>query len=297
MGDAARAAGPHLRDPLTFTREEWQQARRAGLDPKVIKAVFRKAWEASDNRASFEQALKERGFGLAKGDRRGFVAIDYRGEVYSLSRYAAVKASDLKARLGDPDQLRTLEEVKDGIARGMTRKLEEYIREVERDAKRRFATVAFRKTEIVARHQDERAKLWAAHEQRWLAETKARAQRLPRGFSGIWQRITGRYAKVKAQNEQETLQAWQRDRAEKDGLIFRQLEERQGLQRDLKAQRAMAQGDLLRLRKDIAHYQSLGRDDREHERTQERERDPGNEAEARKRRRTDRHRRRRSFDP
>ena len=28
------------RDPLNFTREEWQQARRAGLDPKHIKALF-----------------------------------------------------------------------------------------------------------------------------------------------------------------------------------------------------------------------------------------------------------------
>ncbi|RME96582.1 MAG: relaxase, partial [Alphaproteobacteria bacterium] len=77
-----------LRDPLTFTREEWQQAKRAGLDPREMKTVFRQCWEASDNRASFERALKERGFWLAKGDRRGFVAIDYLGEVYSLSRYA-----------------------------------------------------------------------------------------------------------------------------------------------------------------------------------------------------------------
>lgn len=63
-----------LRDPLTFTREEWQQAQRAGLDAKELKAVFKTVWETSDNRAAFEQALKERGFWLAKGDRRGFVA-------------------------------------------------------------------------------------------------------------------------------------------------------------------------------------------------------------------------------
>ena len=55
-----------LRDPLSFTREEWQQAQRVGLDPREIKAVFQQCWNASDNRASFEQALKERGFWLAK---------------------------------------------------------------------------------------------------------------------------------------------------------------------------------------------------------------------------------------
>ena len=46
-----------LRDPLNFTREEWQQAKRAGLDPREIKTVLRQCWEASDNRASLERAL------------------------------------------------------------------------------------------------------------------------------------------------------------------------------------------------------------------------------------------------
>lgn len=286
-----------LRDPLNFTREEWQQAKRVGLDPREIKAVIQQCWSASDSRAAFEQALKERGFWLARGDRRGFVAIDYRGEVYSLSRYAGVKTKDLKARLGDPAQLGTVEEVKAGIARGMTRQLEEYIKDVERDAKRRLATMAFRKTDLVARHQDERQKLAAAHERRWQAETRQRAQRLPTGFSGIWHRITGRYARVKAQNERETLQAWRRDRAEKDEIIFRQLEERRGLQRDLRAQRTMAQEDMMRLREDIAHYRSLDREDHDDERAREREIDRREGADTRRRRRTERHRRRRSFDP
>ena len=197
-----------LRDPLGFTREEWQQARRAGLDPRELKGVFRQCWEASDNRASLERALKERGFWLAKGDRRGFVAVDYRGEVYSLSRYAGAKTKDLEARLGDPAQLRTVAEVKAEIARGMTQKLEAYIKDAERDAKHRLATVAFRRTEMVGRHQDERQKLAAAQERRWQAETRERAQRLPKGFSGIWHRLTGQYSRIKAQNERETLQSW-----------------------------------------------------------------------------------------
>jgi hypothetical protein len=157
--------------------------------------------------------------------------------------------------------------------------------------------MAFRKSELVARHRDERQKLLAADERRWQTETRQCAQRLPKRLSGIWHRITGRYAKVQAQNERETLQAWRRDRAEKDELIFRQLEERQVLQRDLKAQRAMAQEDPMRLREDIARYRSLDRQDHDHERARERERDRREEAETHRRRRTERHRRRRSFDP
>jgi hypothetical protein len=284
-----------LRDPLTFTREEWQQARRGGLDPRELKAVFQQCWQGSDSKPSLEQALKERGFWLARGDRRGFVAIDYRGEVYSLSRYTGAKTKDIEARIGDPAKLRSVGEIKADIALGMTRKLEEYIKDVERYAKQRLALVAFRKTELVARHQDERQKLWAAHEKRWQAETRQRAQRLPRGFSGIWQRLTGGYGRIRAQNEHEALQAWRRDRAEKDAVIFRQLEERQVLQRDIKAQRSMAQEDLLQLREDIERYRSFEREDAGLQRSRERDRDdhddtPGPTS-------PERRRHRRSFDP
>lgn len=277
-----------LRDPLNFTREEWQQARRAGLDPKELKAVFRKAWEASDNRASFEQALKERGFRLAQGDRRGFVAIDYRGEVYAVARYAGVKTKDVAAKLGDPEKLPGVERVKAEIATGMTERLQAFIKDAERDAKRRLAMIDFRKADVVGRHQEERRKLTQAHEKRWLAETKARAARLPKGFSGIWHRITGQYGRVKAENEREALEALRRDRTEKDELILKQLEERQALQRDIKAQRGAAQEELLQLRADVANYRNFERPDRE--RRRERDEDEA----ARRRRRTRRHR---DFEP
>ena len=280
-----------LRDPFGFTREEWQQARRAGLDPRELKTVFRQCWEASDNRTSLERALKERGFWLARGDRRGFVAVDYRGEVYSLSRYAAAKTKDLEARLGDPGQLRTVDEVKAEIAYGMTQKLEAFIEDAERDANHRLATVAFRKTEMVGRHQDQQQKLASAQERRWQAETKERAQRLPKGFSGIWHRLTGQYSRIKAQNERETLQAWQRDRAEKDGLVFSQIEERQRLQQDIRVQRAMAQEGLLQLRQDIERYRTFDRED-----GQVRKREPDDDSRVRVRTREERQRRRRSFD-
>ncbi|MDA5558163.1 relaxase/mobilization nuclease domain-containing protein [Shimia sp. MMG029] len=74
------------RDPLNYTRQEAGQAKRAKRDPKALKAMFRACWEASDSRAGFEAALKEQGFALARGDRRGFIAVDADGKVWSLSR-------------------------------------------------------------------------------------------------------------------------------------------------------------------------------------------------------------------
>ena len=261
-----------LRDPLNFSREEWQQAKRAGVDPREIKSALHECWNTSDNRTSFEHALKERGFWLAKGDRRGFVALDYRGEVYSLSRYAGVKTKELAALLGDREQLLSVDQVKANIAQSMTRKVEDFIKETGASTKQRLAMLDFRKAEMVARHQEKRAKTWSGIGKRWLAETKERAGRLPRGFSGIWHKLTGQYARIKAQNEQETLKAWRRDRDEKDEVIFKQLEEREALQRDIKRQRDLASQELMQLRKDVANYREIERPDPEVSREEERRR-------------------------
>ena len=245
-----------LRDPLAFTRAEWEQARRVGLNPKELKAVFRKAWDTSDNRAAFEQALKERGFTLAQGDRRGFVAVDYRGEVYSISRKTSIRAKEIAAKLGNPKDLPSVEEAKAQIAQRMTGKVREFIEQAERDARRQIAHIEFRKADMVARHREERDTLTEKHKKRWQVETLVRAERLPTGMSGIWHRITGRYGKIRAQNEAEALDALRRDRTEKDEVIARQLDERQKLQDQMKTQRETAQREILRLRADIESYAS-----------------------------------------
>jgi hypothetical protein len=283
-----------LRDPLSFTRAEWQQAKRIGVDPKELKAVFKKAWESSNNRAAFEQALKERGFVLAQGDRRAFVDVDYRGEVYGIARKAGVKAKDVATKLGDQSDLPSVQTVKAEIAGRMTGKIKEFIEQAERDAKRRSAYIDFRKAEVVGRHQDERRQMTDAQEKRWQAETLNRAARLPKGMSGIWHRLTGRYAKVKAQNETEALEALRRDRGEKDELVFRQLEERQKLQQEIKTQREAAQEELLQLRADVAEYMMLDNQDQDHDHSHKLDHDPKGDNDGP---RPSRPRRRRGFEP
>jgi len=59
------------RDPNNFTLQPWQQAKRIGKNLKEIKQAPQECWAVSDDRTSFENALRERGYKLAKGDRRG----------------------------------------------------------------------------------------------------------------------------------------------------------------------------------------------------------------------------------
>ncbi|WCR09552.1 relaxase/mobilization nuclease domain-containing protein [Paracoccus stylophorae] len=254
------------RDPLRFTREEWQQARRTGLDPKQIKALFQKAWSRSDSGVSFAQALRERGFTLARGDRRGVVAVDYRGEVYAVARQAGVKTKDVAARLGDLAELPSVGQAKTTIAARMTDRVRGFIRQAELEARQGRTALEFRRSKLAGRHRQERATQKENQEKRWTAETNARAAKLQRGFSGLWQRVTGKYSKIREQNERDAWAALLRDRDERDTLIADQLDERHVLQQEIREQRERQQADLLLLREDIVRYQEMGLSERSHER-------------------------------
>ncbi|MEO1711685.1 MAG: relaxase, partial [Pseudomonadota bacterium] len=70
--------------------DEWQQARRQGKDAREIKRTFQEAWSVSDTKEAFAHALEEKGYVLARGDRRGFVAVDVHGEVYAVPKWAGL---------------------------------------------------------------------------------------------------------------------------------------------------------------------------------------------------------------
>lgn len=92
-------------DPRNYTLAEWQQAKRAGKDPEQLKAMFQDCWAISDSQATFTHALRERGYILARGDRRGFVAVDHKGEAYAISRWTGFKAKQVRERLTKGDAL------------------------------------------------------------------------------------------------------------------------------------------------------------------------------------------------
>ena len=74
-------------------------------------------YERSDSGKAFRAALKEQGYILAKGDRRGFVVVNEQtGKVSSLSRQLqGQRAKDVKARLSDIKVLQTVSEVKEEL--------------------------------------------------------------------------------------------------------------------------------------------------------------------------------------
>jgi hypothetical protein len=245
------------RNPLNFSREEWQQSRRAGLNPKEIKRTFQECWAISDNRNAFSQALHSKGFVLARGDRRGFVAVDYRGETYAIARYTGVKTKAVRDRLGDPKTLPSIEQTKARIAADMSQKLQQHLADAEATKTKRSAAFEFKRQQLVEEQRKERQLLEKSQSKRWDAETKDRAQRLSKGLMGIWHRLTGKYEKTKRQNELDALVALQRDRQEKDELIFKHIQQRQQLSLRQRSEIHTHELEIELLRQDIEDYRDL----------------------------------------
>ena len=90
----------------------------SGKSAADIKRDFQEAWAQSDDRISFEHALAERGYYLARGDTGRFVAIDIHGEVYSIPKQLpkGINTKDVRARLGDESELPSLDDVRQRLA-------------------------------------------------------------------------------------------------------------------------------------------------------------------------------------
>ncbi len=232
-------------DPRNYTLAEWQQSRRSDRHPQAIKRDFEDAWAISDSRAAFVHALEERGYRIAKGNRRSFVAVDAHGEVYAIARQAGVKTKEVRARLGDGDDLPEVETIQAQFAAEMTETTARLKGELIAKHDHNELEFEDRRIELVRKQRSERERLEHTHKSRQKAETLERQARFRKGFAGIWDRLNGSHGKLKRQNETEAKASAKRDREENDALIFRHLGERKrlslfrvSLRRDYGRQRA-----------------------------------------------------------
>ncbi|MEO0872835.1 MAG: relaxase, partial [Pseudomonadota bacterium] len=248
----------NTRDPLSFNIAEWQQAKRAKQDPRLIKAVFQECWQGSDNAEAFRTALRGRGYWLAKGDRRGYVALDHRGEVYSLSRMTGTKTKELKDRLGDPAKLPSVEDTKAWIAERLSQRLKGFVAEREAKHQTQRRVLEERRARMVQRHRLARSDLKTRQDERWKVETKERADRLPKGVKGLWSWVTGRTRKIRIQNEAETALSQDRDRNEKQAIIRDQLSDRRKLQKQIVVMKTKHNTQTAELNRDVAHAMMMG---------------------------------------
>lgn len=218
------------RNPLNFTLDEWQQAKRQKIDPREIKQAFRQAWERCDSLTGLKHALEDQGYFLARGDRRGFVALDVDGEVYSFAKWASLKAKEVKAKLGSPDQLPSVDEVQADIHAKVTDQMRGYIAQVKECHAQQLGPLRDEHADMKQAHGAERQKLKDGQTKRWADETKARSDRLNKGMRGLFDRLTGKAKAIQSENLLEARQCAKRDQDQRTFMLEAQMRERQELQ-------------------------------------------------------------------
>jgi len=224
-----------LRDPLNFTLEEWQQAKRINKDPREIKQVFQDAWEkagqSEDHTEAFKSIMSERGYQLAKGNRRALVAMDRYGEVYSLPRQLGLKSKEVRAVLSNTDHLLSVDRIKEQANAEMIAKLEGFKQAVQNKAEAEKQAFKDKLITLVQKQREQRHRLQERQEARQLTETKERQSRFRKGLKGAWDFLRGENARIAKQNKAEALAAEQLDRKEQENLIQAHLWERRELQK------------------------------------------------------------------
>jgi hypothetical protein len=240
------------KNPLNFTLAEWQQAKRLDLDPREIKQQFREAWQQADGLAAFKAALEERGYFLARGDRRGFVALDIQGEAYAVARWAGVKTRDLGAKLGSPETLPAVEHVREDIKARTKDRLRNFLKNDRKAKQQKLQPLMDERRRLVKFQRAERERLTLRQEERRIEETKNRASRFRRGLGAVFDFISGKTFRQRKDNEREAYECVLRDRAQRERLAAAQLEERKELQRRIDAMQSLHRQERMILARHVA---------------------------------------------
>jgi hypothetical protein len=107
------------RPDRTPSRAELQQQERTGITGKMVEEEVTAAFRASDGPEAFRAALEERGYMLARGDRRDYVVLDEKGGIHSLARRIdRMKAAELREFMAamNPESVPTIEQAREIIA-------------------------------------------------------------------------------------------------------------------------------------------------------------------------------------
>jgi hypothetical protein len=235
---------------LEPTLAENAQQIATGITPEERRDAITAAFETSDSPEAFINALEERGYILARGDRRGFVVIDESGNVHSLSRYVkGHSAKDVRAKLAPltPEQLPTVDQAKELMRqRVQARQDRERERGVEEDAQRkaqarrdqeeaglgrkqrdRRAKLAGREQDLRVRHAAEKLSLHAAQK----TESESLLFRLRRAVADFIDRAPGLRSVLGPIQKMAGLDPADRHQLEREALARRHAREQKDIDR------------------------------------------------------------------
>lgn len=221
------------RDPFNVPIAQWKHLKRQSIDPRDIKALCLDAWSRSDGLNGFKHALEDKGLFLARGDRRGYVVLDHHENIYSLSRVGGIRTKELKQKLGTPEKLPSIGEVKKEVKHIYNRHALHEIENLKQKQKRDATKLNEQKRSLVNTQRAERIELRDQQRvKRHLVQKQAK-DRYRRGMKGLFDKVSGRHRRVTLINQKEGELLKIRQRAIKEELISRHLKDRKQLQKPI----------------------------------------------------------------
>ncbi len=239
------------KDKLEPTLAEKSQAETTGITAEERRTEITQAYEQADTAEAFRAALDEKGYVLAKGDRRGFVVVDGQCNVHSLTRYIkGHKAKNIKAKLAviDLDALPSVDEAKDivrqrgqkigesqGESEGKSGEPEAALAQMRKALERRLAEkqarrqaeINGREQELLTRQQSERMALHAAQ----LRQSRGLLFRARRAVADLIEKTPGLRSVLGPIQKLAHLDPTQRQSAERDALARRHEREKLDIER------------------------------------------------------------------
>ncbi len=233
--------------PLNYRLAEGQQAKRLGLNPKEVKQLFRDAWQRSGDLTTFRMELAEKGFLLANGDRRRFIALDAHGNAFSISRMLGMSTSKLEGHLGASTQLPSVQTVVAKSSLGKGTHVEATLKQFQRQHRRELTPLRWERRGIVRAQRAERVQMTAARRHATTKGNQQRAMRVKDWADGALKHITNELPFIRKQNANESYDEYQRFRRKMEQKYQQQLDELLMVQRAIDKIRARQQTERLAL--------------------------------------------------
>lgn len=232
------------RERLDPSLAEKAQEEATGITPEPRQAEITAAYEQSDNAEAFRAALEQKGYVLAKGDRRGMVVVDKFGGVHSLTRYVkGHKAGEIKKKLAPltAEQLPSVDQAKELAARRAQAQADrQREQDQEQSESRRQAEDALAKNqidrrleltqaeqELLTRQQAERLALHAAQK----SESRGMLFRVRSAVADLIKRTPGLRSVLSHIQKKTHLDPKDRHELERDALARRHGREKLDIER------------------------------------------------------------------
>lgn len=264
------------KEKLEPTLAEKAQADETGISSEQRRAEITACYEQSDSGEAFRAALEDKGYVLARGDRRGFVVVDRFGNPHSLTRYLKEhKAKDIKAKLAPltPADLPNVDQAKE-YQRQRQRAREDSQKEGEGERRQRLeaqrrkagealaekhaaqrAALLVKQQELLTRQQQETLSLHAAQ----FSESRGLIFRMRSAVADLIGKTPGLRSVLGPIQKLTHLDPKERHALEREALARRHARERQEIARLQRAQARLETRERAALEKKLRRAERLAR--------------------------------------